>query len=1784
MKPFYRPFFIPIIVAAGAAQASAVEFGHLEVIQNGSGNAAADISVTAGSGGSSGWSIRSANRGDYSLSFGGTAGDTVNGDVARGVPITAISRHSTTNPVNNGAVLNYTGISFATSAIEVEGTGSTQYRVVLHRASSGASAATTELNIPSAFAYFPYAEWLSGRGFNSAGTNGGAINAFTGSSQIRIGQELVDLGGGQSTLDMTRIGGHSGTGILLVNHAKDEANFALSRANADGTFTVIVHDNGADASTYERDPFAFAFIPVSKVGQGSLVAAGRITGNASVDVGAGNFISSKGTTGRWILRIPGFNHTNGVLIISPEGGDDTNVDNIIAYEWDETLDGWVIESRDLNGGTASPPGLQNLAANVDAYSFAFFSTTGAGNVPPTVSVASPVSGSSHSSGTPLVVNLDVADSDGSVAKVEVFEGPTKIGEINAAPFGSFTIPSPGLGKHGYTFRAVDNLGSIRTSAPLEVNVIPVAGQGSMFFDGTDDYVTFGDAPELKLRTFTLECWFRREGAGIEAGTGSGGVSGLPLISKGRGENDNRTFNCNYFLGIRSSDGVLVADFEDYTSGLNHPITGKTPTNMGEWNHAAVTFDGTVWRLYLNGRLESTSGTGGEVPEWVSIQHAALGSALNSTGTPEGAFCGYMDEVRIWDYARSGNEIAASMNHEILSGGGLRARYGFDQSSGGTLAGTTGPQGTLTNGPMWTPAYGSLVPSPNQLPQVALLNPSGSHNQGSPLVLQATASDDGSIAKVEFYADGAKIGEATSAPYEFIWADVRVGTHQITARAVDNLGATASSTVSEIRVLPVAGNDGIYFDGVDDYATAGRNSAFGLRGFTLETWFRKEKGGSTGSSGSGGVVVYPLIANGRGENDNDTFNCNYLFGIRATDGVLAADFEEGPAGSSPGLNHPVAGVTPVQEGVWNHAAATYDGTTWRLYLNGNLEAELVVGQEAAWNTIQHFAIGSSLDSNGVPQGFFHGLMDETRIWNRARTVAEIRASMRSEIVSETGLIVRYAMSEASGSTLFSTGSASANATLIGTPFRSEGAPLTGESTPDITLVSPEAGAVDQPLSVDLKALVTDGDTANLTVKYFTRKAGRTRPGEDFTVVALPDTQYYSAEANGANATWFSAQTDWVVGEMDARNIKFVMHLGDITDQGALDWQWANATNAMYRLENRNTTLLTDGIPYSMAVGNHDQVPIGNPEGSTYFFNKYFGVHPETGVNHFAGKAYYGGTQVPDSADNNYTLFNAGGLDFIVISFEYDTSPDDEDMQWADALLKAHPNHRAIIITHHMVNTGNPASFSAMGQGIYDALKNNPNLMLMYGGHIHGEGRRSDTFEGRTVHSVLADYQSEVGGNGWLRLMKFSPKNNRIEIATYSPTLNQWKTADSSQFTLNVDLQTEWTEFSEFATVTAAAGSEATATFPSLEAGTRYEWYATVSDGTTTFRTPVRSFTTEDSNLPPQVELTRPFNGSFRTTPATVTLQAAASDDHAVTKVQFLNGTQVIAEDTEAPYEFEWTNVPVGSYTLFAKAFDAEGLETLSQPVAFSVEQPKPLITVSATDASGGEFGDDRKIEFTLTRSGDAGMALPVSYLMEGTSSAGIDYTGAAPSVSFAPGESTAKVTLDILEDDLNEGSETAVLVIQPDGSYDIGNPAQATATILDKPSQAWAHQNLAGNPLAAPGQDADGDGRPNLLEYFMNSMPGAAAETVAYEIHEGTGGSLVDVSYQRGKNRSDVIGGLEWSTDLQNWFGSDQSNGSTSIAITENVISSTTTTEFVAARFTVTAGAPPKRVFVRLTVR
>ena len=106
-----------------------------------------------------------------------------------------------------------------------------------------------------------------------------------------------------------------------------------------------------------------------------------------------------------------------------------------------------------------------------------------------------------------------------------------------------------------------------------------------------------------------------------------------------------------------------------------------------------------------------------------------------------------------------------------------------------------------------------------------------------------------------------------------------------------------------------------------------------------------------------------------------------------------------------------GTTTLVNGTWYHAAATYDGTTFRLFLNGVQEASVAMADGPGTASAHHAALATAMTSTGAATGLFNGALDEVRIWNVARSAAQLGARRDQELTSGTGLIARYGLAEA-----------------------------------------------------------------------------------------------------------------------------------------------------------------------------------------------------------------------------------------------------------------------------------------------------------------------------------------------------------------------------------------------------------------------------------------------------------------------------------------------------------------------------------------------------------------------------------------------------------------------------------------------------------------------------------------------------------------------------------------------------------------------------------------------------
>jgi hypothetical protein len=274
--------------------------------------------------------------------------------------------------------------------------------------------------------------------------------------------------------------------------------------------------------------------------------------------------------------------------------------------------------------------------------------------------------------------------------------------------------------------------------------------------------------------------------------------------------------------------------------------------------------------------------------------------------------------------------------------------------------------------------------------------------------------------------------------------------------------------------------------------------------------------------------------------------------------------------------------------------------------------------------------------------------------------------------------------------------------------------------------------------------------------------------DFSVVLLPDTQFYSQ----LYPQTYAAQTRWIRDHVEHHNIKFVIHLGDIVENhNDNEEEWRNADRAHRIL---------DGVaPYSMLPGNHDMgKKDGKLTGDTSLYNRYFGPA------RFAGRSWYGG-HLGDANDNNYCFFEAAGMKFMVVSLQFD--PSAAVLEWANQVISSHPERRVIVATHCYMRP--KARDAAVGQRVWrQCVNKHENVFLVVSGHVLGVGRQtSRNAAGRPVHELLVDHQGlPNGGDGWLSILRFSPAQNKIFVTAYSPLLSASNDAPDHTFSLDYEM--------------------------------------------------------------------------------------------------------------------------------------------------------------------------------------------------------------------------------------------------------------------------------------------------------------------------------------------------------------------------------------------------------------
>ena len=166
-----------------------------------------------------------------------------------------------------------------------------------------------------------------------------------------------------------------------------------------------------------------------------------------------------------------------------------------------------------------------------------------------------------------------------------------------------------------------------------------------------------------------------------------------------------------------------------------------------------------------------------------------------------------------------------------------------------------------------------------------------------------------------------------------------------------------------------------------------NSVFNTNNVTLEGWFKFD----VNTSG------FPMLIGEAYVGDGKVTFCMHKQGNNINAGFYLNGWTV------------VTSASTIQYNTWMHIAATYDQTSIKIYINGNLDATLNANASLPTGS-ESWYIGKRWDSNE----FFRGVMDEIRVWNVARSQAQIQTSMNTSVpTNSTGLRAYYKLDESAG---------------------------------------------------------------------------------------------------------------------------------------------------------------------------------------------------------------------------------------------------------------------------------------------------------------------------------------------------------------------------------------------------------------------------------------------------------------------------------------------------------------------------------------------------------------------------------------------------------------------------------------------------------------------------------------------------------------------------------------------------------------------------------------------------
>jgi chitinase len=375
------------------------------------------------------------------------------------------------------------------------------------------------------------------------------------------------------------------------------------------------------------------------------------------------------------------------------------------------------------------------------------------NAVPSVSITSPTNNAAFAAPASVTINATAADADGTIAKVEFYNGTTLLNSDNAAPY-SFTWASVAGGTYSLTAKAYDNLGAVTTSTAVTIVV-------------TAPNV----APSVSITSPVTNASFAAPAS--------------VTINATAADADGTVTKVDFYNGttLLNSDNAAPYSFTwASVAAGTYSLTAKATDNSGAVTTSTVVTI-VVKATNIAPSVSITSPTNNAIlaaPATVTIN----ATAADADGT-----------ITKVDFYRG----------TILLNSDITAPYSFIWSNiaGGTYSITA--KAYDNSGAVTTSTIVLLnVKATNTAPSVSITSPVTNTTFTAPasVTINATASDtDGTITKVDFYNGTTLLFSDNLAPYSFPWASVAAGTYTLTAKAYDNSGAVTTSAAVTIVVNP-----------------------------------------------------------------------------------------------------------------------------------------------------------------------------------------------------------------------------------------------------------------------------------------------------------------------------------------------------------------------------------------------------------------------------------------------------------------------------------------------------------------------------------------------------------------------------------------------------------------------------------------------------------------------------------------------------------------------------------------------------------------------------------------------------------------------------------------------------------------------------------------------------------------------------------------------------------------------------------------------------------------------